>query len=179
MEHKCGNCGTAMEADDSFCPECGAKRDQACWSCEAVLEADSMFCGECGARVRTSTTPEHEEPPRTDVSAESMEVSNSTYSLYPDFPEGDFPDEPVEADPLYEQAVEYVLKSRRATISSVQREFTIGYNRSARIIDDMEQEGLVSAMRSDGIREVLVAWKDHAATKPGGVKSLFGRLFGK
>ena len=171
MEHKCRSCGTAMEADDSFCPECGAKRDQACWSCGAVLEADAIFCGECGARVRTSAAPEHEEPPCTDISTEATE--------YPDFPEGDFPDEPVEADPLYEQAVAYVLKNRRTTTSSVQREFRIGYNRSARIMENMERAGLVTPMRSDGNREVLVAWEDHAATKPGGVKALFGRLFGK
>lgn len=43
----------------------------------------------------------------------------------------------------------------------------------------MERAGLVTAMRSDGTREVLVAWEDYAGTKSGGMKALFGRLFGK
>jgi DNA segregation ATPase FtsK/SpoIIIE-like protein len=138
-----------------------------------------MFCGECGARVRTSAAPEHEEAPHMDVGTEATDVSNSTYSLYPDFPDGDFPDEFVELDPLYEQAVAYVRRSRRASISSIQRELQIGYNRSARIIEDMERAGLVTAMRSDGTREVLMTTEDHAAAMPGGVKGLLGRLFGR
>ncbi|MHB8916292.1 MAG: DNA translocase FtsK, partial [Thiobacillus sp.] len=60
-----------------------------------------------------------------------------------------------EADPLYDQAVSYVLKSRRASISSVQRQLRIGYNRAARLIEEMERAGLVSAMQSNGNREVL------------------------
>jgi S-DNA-T family DNA segregation ATPase FtsK/SpoIIIE len=49
-----------------------------------------------------------------------------------------------------------VLKSRRASISSVQRQLRIGYNRAARLIEDMERAGLVSAMQSNGNREILV-----------------------
>jgi S-DNA-T family DNA segregation ATPase FtsK/SpoIIIE len=60
-----------------------------------------------------------------------------------------------EADPLYDEAVSIVLKSRRASISSVQRQLRIGYNRAARLIEDMERAGLVSAMQSNGNREVL------------------------
>ena len=60
-----------------------------------------------------------------------------------------------EADPLYDQAVSYVLKSRRASISSVQRQLRIGYNRAARLIEEMERTGLVSSMQSNGNREVL------------------------
>jgi S-DNA-T family DNA segregation ATPase FtsK/SpoIIIE len=60
-----------------------------------------------------------------------------------------------EADPLYDQAVSYVLKSRRASISSVQRQLRIGYNRAARLIEEMERSGLVSSMQSNGNREVL------------------------
>ncbi|MCB5206501.1 DNA translocase FtsK [Methylovorus mays] len=60
-----------------------------------------------------------------------------------------------EADPLYDEAVAIVLKSRRASISSVQRQLRIGYNRAARLIEDMERAGLVSAMQSNGNREVL------------------------
>ncbi|MEZ7910734.1 MAG: DNA translocase FtsK 4TM domain-containing protein [Propionivibrio sp.] len=60
-----------------------------------------------------------------------------------------------ESDPLYDQAVEVVLKNRRASISLVQRHLRIGYNRSARLIEAMEKAGLVSAMDARGGREVL------------------------
>lgn len=60
-----------------------------------------------------------------------------------------------EADPLYDQAVAVVLKTRRASISLVQRHLRIGYNRAARLIEDMERAGLVSPMASNGNREVL------------------------
>jgi S-DNA-T family DNA segregation ATPase FtsK/SpoIIIE len=61
-----------------------------------------------------------------------------------------------ESDPMYDQAVEIVLKTRRPSISLVQRHLRIGYNRAARIIEQMEQAGLVSAMNGAGNREVLV-----------------------
>jgi S-DNA-T family DNA segregation ATPase FtsK/SpoIIIE len=61
-----------------------------------------------------------------------------------------------EADPLYDQAVEIVLKNRRASISLVQRHLRIGYNRAARLLEDMERAGMVSAMQSNGNREILV-----------------------
>ncbi|MBI4290316.1 MAG: DNA translocase FtsK, partial [Betaproteobacteria bacterium] len=61
-----------------------------------------------------------------------------------------------EADPLYDQAVEIVLRTRRASISLVQRHLRIGYNRAARLIEQMEQAGLVSAMQNNGNREILV-----------------------
>jgi S-DNA-T family DNA segregation ATPase FtsK/SpoIIIE len=67
-----------------------------------------------------------------------------------------------EQDPLYDQAVEIVLKSRRASISLVQRHLRIGYNRAARIVEQMEIAGLVSAMSSSGGREVLVPVRDEA-----------------
>ena len=60
-----------------------------------------------------------------------------------------------EKDPLYDQAVEMVVQSRRVSVSSVQRRFKIGYNRAARIVDSMEEAGVVSAMESNGSREVL------------------------
>jgi S-DNA-T family DNA segregation ATPase FtsK/SpoIIIE len=62
-----------------------------------------------------------------------------------------------EKDPLYDEAVNIVLTSRRASISSVQRQLRIGYNRAARLIEEMERAGLVSAMQSNGNREVLVS----------------------
>jgi S-DNA-T family DNA segregation ATPase FtsK/SpoIIIE len=61
-----------------------------------------------------------------------------------------------EADPLYDQAVEIVVKTRRASISLVQRHLRIGYNRAARLIEQMERAGLVSSMQSNGNREVIV-----------------------
>lgn len=64
-------------------------------------------------------------------------------------------DNGAEKDPLYDEAVNIVLTSRRASISSVQRQLRIGYNRAARLIEDMERAGLVSAMQSNGNREVL------------------------
>jgi len=64
-------------------------------------------------------------------------------------------DSGAEKDPLYDEAVNIVLTSRRASISSVQRQLRIGYNRAARLIEDMERAGLVSAMQSNGNREVL------------------------
>jgi S-DNA-T family DNA segregation ATPase FtsK/SpoIIIE len=60
-----------------------------------------------------------------------------------------------EKDPLYDQAVEIVVRTRRPSISLVQRHLRIGYNRAARLIEDMERAGLVSAMQSNGNREVL------------------------
>ncbi|HZV54413.1 MAG TPA: DNA translocase FtsK, partial [Rhodocyclaceae bacterium] len=76
--------------------------------------------------------------------AENMEVSG-----------GGAPDD-AEADPMYDQAVEVVMKTRRPSISLVQRHLRIGYNRAARLIEAMEQAGLVSAMNAAGNREVLV-----------------------
>ena len=61
-----------------------------------------------------------------------------------------------ESDPLYDQAVQIVLQNKRASISLVQRHLRIGYNRAARLIEDMERAGLVSSMATNGNREILV-----------------------
>ena len=61
-----------------------------------------------------------------------------------------------EKDPMYDQAVEVVLKNRKASISLVQRHLKIGYNRAARLVEDMEKAGLVSSMSTSGQREILV-----------------------
>lgn len=61
-----------------------------------------------------------------------------------------------EADALYDQAVAVVLKNRRASISLVQRHLRIGYNRAARLLEQMENSGVVSPMQSNGNREILV-----------------------
>jgi S-DNA-T family DNA segregation ATPase FtsK/SpoIIIE len=67
----------------------------------------------------------------------------------------------AESDPMYDQAVAVVLKTRRPSISLVQRHLRIGYNRAARLIEQMERAGMVSPMQTNGNREVLVpAGKD-------------------
>lgn len=65
-------------------------------------------------------------------------------------------DEDAEADPLFDQAVAFVTESRKASVSGVQRRFRIGYNRAARLVETMEQIGIVSGPGHNGNREVLV-----------------------
>ncbi|MFM8332449.1 MAG: DNA translocase FtsK [Candidatus Methylumidiphilus sp.] len=60
-----------------------------------------------------------------------------------------------EADPLYDEAVRFVAESRKASISSVQRRFKVGYNRAARMIEDMEKAGIVGPAETNGSRSVL------------------------
>ncbi|MFD1893328.1 DNA translocase FtsK [Ottowia beijingensis] len=69
---------------------------------------------------------------------------------------GDGGDSGGEKDALYDQAVEIVLKNRKASISLVQRHLKIGYNRAARLVEDMEKAGLVGAMNERGQRDILV-----------------------
>ena len=61
---------------------------------------------------------------------------------------------------MYDQAVEVVLKKRKASISLVQRELRIGYNRAARLLEDMERAGLVSSLSTSGQRDILVPNRD-------------------
>ena len=63
---------------------------------------------------------------------------------------------------MYDQACEVVLKHRRASISLVQRHLRIGYNRAARLLEQMEQSGMVSSMQSNGNREILVPAREEA-----------------
>ena len=93
---------------------------------------------------------EHGEPRYVDGVLNSIEEENDASENGSSvMPEGS------EADPLYDEAVALVLKSRRASISLVQRHLRIGYNRAARLIEEMERAGLVSTMQSNGNREVL------------------------
>ena len=69
---------------------------------------------------------------------------------------GDLSEAGGDKDPMYDQAVEIVLKNRKASISLVQRHLKIGYNRSARMLEEMEKAGLISAMSGSGQREILV-----------------------
>jgi S-DNA-T family DNA segregation ATPase FtsK/SpoIIIE len=80
------------------------------------------------------------------------EGSSSPSALLPG--ESASEDDP-EGDGLYDEAVRFVTESRKASISSVQRKLRIGYNRAARMIEAMEAAGVVSAMNSNGGREVL------------------------
>ncbi|MEW6707725.1 MAG: DNA translocase FtsK 4TM domain-containing protein [Pseudomonadota bacterium] len=65
-----------------------------------------------------------------------------------------------EADPMYDQAVQIVMQNKRASISLVQRHLRIGYNRAARLLEQMEKAGLVSAMATNGNRDLLVPKRD-------------------
>jgi S-DNA-T family DNA segregation ATPase FtsK/SpoIIIE len=65
-----------------------------------------------------------------------------------------------EADPMYDQAVGIVLQHRRASISLVQRHLRIGYNRAARLLEQMEKSGLVTAMSTNGNRDIVVPNRD-------------------
>jgi DNA segregation ATPase FtsK/SpoIIIE, S-DNA-T family len=65
-----------------------------------------------------------------------------------------------EADAMYDQAVAIVLQNRRASISLVQRHLRIGYNRAARLLEQMEKSGIVSAMTSSGNRDILVPGRE-------------------
>jgi S-DNA-T family DNA segregation ATPase FtsK/SpoIIIE len=69
---------------------------------------------------------------------------------------GDLTEAGGDKDPMYDQAVEIVLKNRKASISLVQRHLKIGYNRAARMLEEMEKSGMVSAMSGSGQREILV-----------------------
>ena len=66
----------------------------------------------------------------------------------------------AEADPMYDQAVAIVLQNKKASISLVQRHLRIGYNRAARLLEQMEKSGLVSAMATNGNRDLLVPRRD-------------------
>ncbi len=68
---------------------------------------------------------------------------------------GETPENDEDTDALYDEAVAFVTETRRGSISSVQRKFKIGYNRAARIIEQMESQGVVSAQGHNGNREVL------------------------
>ena len=65
-------------------------------------------------------------------------------------------DDDGEKDELYDEAVAFVAQSRRASISAVQRRLRVGYNRAERIIETMEEAGVVSPMATNGNREVLI-----------------------
>lgn len=87
--------------------------------------------------------------------------SASSGVVVPGFSASDEGQEDGESDPLYDEAVAFVLETRKASISSVQRKLRVGYNRAARLIEQMEASGVVSAMGTNGSREVLVPAGNH------------------
>lgn len=87
--------------------------------------------------------------------SEITDEASSSGVIVPGFNGTDDSDDNGESDPLYDEAVAFVLETRKASISSVQRKLRVGYNRAARLIEQMEASGVVSAMGSNGSREVL------------------------
>ena len=92
---------------------------------------------------------------------EITDESASSGVVVPGFSASDEGQEDTEGDPLYDEAVAFVLETRKASISSVQRKLRVGYNRAARLIEQMEASGVVSAMGSNGSREVLAPSGNH------------------
>ncbi|WP_431978619.1 DNA translocase FtsK [Pseudomonas fungipugnans] len=100
--------------------------------------------------------PDRDQP---DLPLHASELTGSLFpaSTGPDEPDGnELPDFTGEGeDPLYQEAVTFVMETRRPTISAIQRKLKIGYNRAARMLEGMEQTGIVTAMNTNGAREVL------------------------
>jgi len=83
------------------------------------------------------------------------EILQENTAVIPGLSGGEGGDDDTENDALYDQAVQIVLESRKASISYVQRRLKIGYNRAARMIEQMEETGVISAVGGSGVREVL------------------------
>ena len=88
---------------------------------------------------------------------EEVTKEEGTVIGMPGIPNENDAEDSGERDEIYDEAVAFVTKSRRASISAVQRQLRVGYNRAARLIETMEKVGIVSPMSSNGNREVLVA----------------------
>ena len=100
------------------------------------------------ASLKSETSPEYDES----ILTAPKEV---TENLSPTFRDDSASADP-ESDPLYDQAVEFVVRTRNSSISSVQRQLHVGYNRAARMVEAMEAAGVVSPAAHNGRREVLV-----------------------
>ena len=88
---------------------------------------------------------------------EITDEAASSAVVVPGFSASEESEDNGENDPLYDEAVAFVLETRKASISSVQRKLRVGYNRAARLIEQMEASGVVSPMGSNGSREVLAS----------------------
>jgi len=97
-------------------------------------------------RLKQSGAPKYDDA----ILDASLTVATSSVGAVGDGPGG-------EQDPLYDRALEFVTETRRASISAVQRQLRVGYNRAARMIEAMEQAGAVGPLQSNGRREVLAS----------------------
>ncbi|RBP49154.1 DNA translocase FtsK [Arenicella xantha] len=97
--------------------------------------------------LKGKSEPEYDES----ILSAPKEVNDALPSAFRDDAVNDDP----ENDPLYDQAVEFVTRTRKASISSVQRQLRVGYNRAARMIETMEMTGVITAAEDNGRREVL------------------------
>lgn len=97
--------------------------------------------------LKSCSDPDYIEGILDEISVQDL--SSFTEVAFNKFDEG-------EQDPLYDQAVKIIVRTRRVSVSSVQRRFKIGYNRAARIVEAMEAAGIVSPMENNGTREVLL-----------------------
>jgi S-DNA-T family DNA segregation ATPase FtsK/SpoIIIE len=106
-------------------------------------------------------SPEHSSPQRIQGVYANIHEINATvakikqHTIHEVIPDSSKESEANDLDPLFDQAVEYVIEKRHASISGVQRQFRIGYNRAAQIIEQMEEKSIVSAPGHNGNREVL------------------------
>jgi len=152
-----------------------------CELCQAEDEPQPVACGKCGFvfqqqpagqgerlcksieifRTTKNITFEASLAPKKKPSRSPIEVP-----IYIEPSESEPESSATSLDPLYKKAVELVLKSRRASISYIQRDLKIGYNRAASFIEQMEQDGLVSPMLSNGNRDVLVSSHGTPIPKP-------------
>jgi hypothetical protein len=122
----------------SYCPFCGVEVTPAVATKPKVpvLKEEPVVTEPLNARLK---------PIFTDTSVGTTKVAETEEQV----------EEDPEFDPLYDKAVAIVLKTHRPSISSLQRQLRIGYNRTARMIERMERDGLVTSMQNDGNREVL------------------------
>ena len=195
----CQSCGAVTDKEARFCPECGGKLDKCCSSCGAIIELDARFCGECGLHVVTEVDPptqrkrvqqnigaphhDQAELPESELEnaehqygkdpsdMESEPQPDQNETIYFDVEDEASRNEELETDPLYHEAVAHVQKIRKVNITRLQRHFRIGYNRAARMLDQMAREGIITPIGPNGYHE--------AVETPSGVASFLGRLFGK
>ena len=99
------------------------------------------------ASLKGGSEPDYDES----ILSAPKEVNEALPSAFRD----DAANSDPESDPLYDEAVEFVTRTRKASISSVQRQLRVGYNRAARMIETMEMAGVVTPAEDNGRREVL------------------------
>jgi S-DNA-T family DNA segregation ATPase FtsK/SpoIIIE len=111
----------------------GLVRLHAPWSTEEEIEKIVDF-------IKSQREPNYDKSFLLEENENSSNASNESYE---------------ELDPLYEEAKNIVLNERKTSISYLQRKLQIGYNRSARVIEQLEYEGILSSPNTKGVREIL------------------------